>query len=138
MKRCIFILIWSLWAIRLFPDALPTWEHTRLVWQNDFIRDVEQDFAYIENKKGEYTCSGWKSSETISKLLLRIKNRLPQTGTIEFTLSNFNPYQQIKQSSATLLYHTLAYDQPIDSIGTRDCRYYLRTSDEFTGFDNSQ
>lgn len=75
--------------------------HTRLLYENSLSAEGEDDFAAATNFSGAFVGNGWQAKRD-SKLTLQLKNRLPAVGSIEFSITNFNPVLQATNGKQTL------------------------------------
>jgi len=114
--------------------------HTRVLFDNSLSQSFENDFASLENRNGEFTGDGWQSTqhgfEEGSKLIIHIKNRLPQTATIEWDVRNFDPYVQTDFSKQHLAYISNTVDRD-DMFYNGGSWVYLRTGQAYRNGDGS-
>ncbi|MBD3378634.1 T9SS type A sorting domain-containing protein [candidate division KSB1 bacterium] len=78
--------------------AIP--EHTRLLYENSLKTGDSDEFMTMQNIKGSFRSNGWQA-ERESKLTLQLYNRLPATGTVEFSVTNFDPVKQAERGKQT-------------------------------------
>ncbi|RPI00045.1 MAG: hypothetical protein EHM72_10355, partial [Calditrichaeota bacterium] len=74
--------------------------HTRLLYENSLQGESDDAFAVAENHGGTFTAGGWRT-ERDSKLTVQLKDRLPAVGSIEFSVTNFNPLIQTTNGKQT-------------------------------------
>ena len=121
----------------LFGSA-PT--HARVLFDNPLTRSFENDYAVIENRNGAFVDDGWQSTQhgftDGSKLVIHIKNRLPQTGTIEWDVRNFDPYVQTDFSKQHVAFISNTLDQD-DMFYNGGSWVYLRTGQAYRNDDGS-
>ncbi len=78
--------------------AIP--EHTRLLYENSLKTGDSDEFMTMQNIKGSFRSNGWQAGRE-SKLTLQLNNRLPATGTVEFSITNFDPVKQAERGKQT-------------------------------------
>ncbi|MBN1464310.1 Ig-like domain-containing protein [candidate division KSB1 bacterium] len=130
---CMFISAITSWTIAQVPS------HKRVLCTSFLTGQEENEFVQLLNINGVYTQDGWQSTTngmSGSRLLVTLKDRLPQTATIEWSVKNFNPYEQTDVSKQHLFFMTSSED---DSE-----RYYqdgswlfLRTGKNYRNADGS-
>ena len=107
-----------------------TWTHTKLLYENSLLQDSEDDFAKVVSKKGLYTVKGWKSYLEGGKLIIKFKDRLPQIGTIQFKVTNFDPVNRVTDNSHTFCLLSSSWDNPLDLSGNESW-INIRTSVDY-------
>jgi enediyne biosynthesis protein E4 len=75
-------------------------EHTRLLYENSLKSGNSDEFMTMQNIEGSFRSDGWEAGRH-SKLTLQLKNRLPATGTVEFSITNFDPVKQAVRGKQT-------------------------------------
>jgi hypothetical protein len=76
-------------------------QYTRLLYQNLLTGEGEDEFATAENHKGTFVNGGWQAVRD-SKLTIQLNDRLPAVGSIEFSITNYNPVMQATNGKQTL------------------------------------
>ncbi len=115
-------------------------ENTRLIFEHSLSNDNGKGFSTIENLNGKFDANGWQSTDPDitngSKLKITFNDRLPQVGTIEWTIRNFDPYNQSDYSRhhVALVTSTEDFDRRFYENGSW---LYLRTGESYRKPDGS-
>ncbi|MBN2356785.1 VCBS repeat-containing protein, partial [candidate division KSB1 bacterium] len=107
-------------------------QHERLLYSNPLLQNAEDHFAAAVSISGKYLSTGWQAGNN-GRLVVRLKNRLPATGSIEFSMTNFNPRAQVnkgKQPIFTFTSRTYS-DLAIFDEGVSTSFMYLRTGTNY-------
>ena len=125
-----------LFASVVYPQA-PS--HKRMLFRSFFWEDEENEYATITNYKGKYSDRGWQSmvsGSDGSRLIIRMKDRMPESATLEWTLKNYDPVNQVNANRQHLFFMTSSDDE--------NERYYddgswvfLRTGTSYVNEDGS-
>ena len=131
-RRCLFLWLTALSLVFVAQGLAQLPEHKQLLYTNPLLQDGEDDFATMTNLYGQYTGTGWRSRNN-ARLVLQLKNRLPATGSIEFSMTQFDPRNQAKYGKQPVFtftsrtYSSLA----IFDEGEATCFMYLRTGTNY-------
>ena len=69
--------------------------HRRILFSSFFWQDEENEFVSVKNIKGDYSERGWESlysGSDGSRLLLTLKDRMPQSATLEWSIKNLGNF----------------------------------------------
>jgi PKD repeat protein len=101
MKKNLTILMGLLLFLAhcLFAQAP---QHARLLYENSLTQLRDDDFASLILSGGSFVNGGWQAVKS-GGLALQLKNRLPAVGTLEITLTNFNPRAQVSNGKQNII-----------------------------------
>ena len=89
LKHAAMFSIIFLLASGLYAQSSP---YKKLLYEHDLKSEVNNEFVEIINKDGIFDQKdGWWGRRGNSKLVIKFADRLPQVGSIEFTMFGFVP-----------------------------------------------
>lgn len=113
--------------------------HERTLFQSFFWQEEEHEYAKIENIKGSFSDRGWQSLQDGydgSRLLITMKDRMPQSATLEWSLKNYNPAIQSTSNREHLFFMTSSSDEN-ERYYNDGSWFFLRTGTSYVNEDGS-
>ena len=90
---------------------------SKLIYEHDLMSEESNEFVEIIDKKGEFTKDGWRGTRGDSKMIIKFTDRLPQVGSVEFTMFGFVPTVHVYDDEHVLCMLTSSWDNPLPLDG---------------------
>lgn len=111
--------------------------YQKLLYEHDLKSEVSNEYVEIIDKDGEFDQKdGWWGRRGDSKLIIKFGDRLPQVGSVEFTMFGFVPTVHIYDEEHVLCMLTSSWDNPLVLDGD-NAWLSIRSGKQYLGQDQS-